>query len=306
MLTVSAWVKNKMWLAPMAGYSDSPYRLLCREFGATKLFSEMVSIEGLARGDNRSKVYLKILEGDNPLSVQLFGTNVEAYIKATEYLNTLDYVDGININSGCPVKKVIKTGSGVMLMKNPKLIKDIIASIRKHTKKELSIKIRAGWDEKSLNALEISKIAEGEGADFVIVHARTAKMGYSGEADWSLIKNIKENLSIKVVGNGDIKSLVEAEKVKNICDAVMIGRGGLGNPWVFNSSDPNINFKEVLLKHIEYNKMFYKDSFYVNLKKHFSYYFKRISMEKALKLKTLQRLLLSQSLNEMIEHIKEF
>lgn len=295
-----------MWLAPMAGYSDSPYRLLCREYGATKLFSEMVSIEGLSRADPRSKVYLKILEGDTPITVQVFGTNIDAYIKATEYLNTLDYVDGININSGCPVKKVIKTGSGAILMKNPKLIKAIIEAIRKNTTKELSIKIRAGWDEKSINALEIAKIVEGEGADYVIVHARTAKMGYSGEADWNLIKNIKENIKIKVVGNGDIKSLAEAEKVKNICDAVMIGRGGLGNPWVFNNSDPKLNFKQVLLKHIEYNRLIYDGKMYVNLKKHFSYYFKRIDIEKNQKLKTLQKLLLSQSLNEMIEHVKDF
>lgn len=288
----------------MAGYSDSPYRLLCREYGADKLFSEMVSIEGLSRGDKRSKVYLKILEGDSPITVQIFGTKITAFIKATEFLNTLDYVDGININCGCPVKKVVKTGSGCALMKNPSLIKNIVETVRKNTTKEVSIKIRSGWDLSAINAVEVSKIAEGEGADYIIVHARTAKMAYSGKADWDLIAQIKNILKIKVIGNGDIKSLEDALKVKDICDAVMLGRGGIGNPWVFSGANPNLNFKEVLLKHIEYNRLFYGEKTYVNLKKHFPFYLKHLNMDKTKKVEILQKLYLSQSLKEYEEHVK--
>jgi len=226
--------KNGAFLAPLAGISNLPFRLIARSLGCGLAYTEMISANGLVRKTDRTYEYLKICVDDHPLGGQVFGADPEIVAEASRIIADSG-ADLIDINMGCPVKKVIKTGSGAILMKDPERVARIITSVKKAVSIPVTVKIRSGWTHGSINAVEIARIAEDSGADAITVHARTADQGYSGLADWKIIAEVKKAVKIHVIGNGDIWRPKDAERMlkETSCDAVMVGRGSLGNPWIF-------------------------------------------------------------------------
>ena len=226
-------LKNNVFLAPMAGITDLPFRLMCKKFGAGLVYSEMVSAKALYYGDEKTKTLLVSNPKEKPLAIQIFGSDVESIKCAVEYIN--DYADIIDINMGCPAPKVVKNGDGSKLLLNLDLIKKILETAVKYAKVPVTVKIRKGWDNEHIVALEVAKIAEQAGVSAITVHGRTRSEFFSGQADWNIIKQIKESVSIPVIGNGDIKCAKDAKNMieQTNCDAVMIGRATLGNPWIF-------------------------------------------------------------------------
>lgn len=229
-------LENNIFLAPMAGVTDLAFRILCKEMGAGLVVSEMVSSKGLYYNDSSTRNLLKVDPKERPIAIQIFGSDprIMAYIVET-YLNPREDIDIIDINMGCPTPKIVKNNDGCALMKNPSLVREILRAVVKVANKPVTIKIRMGWDEESINGLEIGKIAEEEGVSALTVHARTRDMLYSGKADWQYIKILKESLRIPVIGNGDIFEPEDAIKMLEItnCDGVAIARGAQGNPWIF-------------------------------------------------------------------------
>jgi nifR3 family TIM-barrel protein len=227
-------LNNEMILAPMAGITNLPFRLINRDFGVGLTFTEMISANGLVRGMKKTRHYLHAHPDDRPLGVQIFGADPSILAEAARIITDLG-ADLLDINMGCPVKKVVKTGAGAALMKDPPRIAAILEAVRKGTHLPLTVKVRAGWKTQCINVLEISKIAEDSGVDAVVVHPRTADQAFSGMADWSLIERVKARLKIPVIGNGDIKKGEDAIRMMRTtgCDAMMVGRGCLGNPWIF-------------------------------------------------------------------------
>jgi len=234
-------LKNEIVLAPMAGITNLPFRLINRDFGVGLTFTEMISANGLIRGMKKTLRYLNFRPEDSPLGVQIFGSDPAILAEAAKIMTDLG-ADLLDINMGCPVKKVVKTGAGAALMKDPLRIAAILKAVRKGTHLPLTVKMRAGWQPQRINVLEVAKIAEDSGVDAVIVHPRTADQGFSGKADWPLIGRVKTQINIPVIGNGDIKNGEDAAKMMRStgCDAVMVGRGCLGNPWIFEQIDARL------------------------------------------------------------------
>jgi len=224
----------RIFLAPMAGITNLPFRAVARQFGCDIAFTEMISAMGLVRGAVKTHRYLDSTPEDRPLGVQLFGTDPDVMAEAAR-IAMEGGADWIDINMGCPVRKVVKNGAGAALLKTPETIRDILRAVRPVVRVPLTVKIRAGWSRSSVNAPEIAVMAQDLGVDAVVVHARTADQGFSGEADWRIIGRVKQKLTIPVVGNGDIRNASDALKMMNIsgCDGVMVGRGALGYPWIF-------------------------------------------------------------------------
>ena len=231
-------VENEVFLAPMAGVTDLPFRLICKELGCGLLYTEMINAKALCYDDKNTKKMLNILDEEHPVAVQIFGSEPEFMGKAAQILN--DYPNEIlDINMGCPAPKVVKNGDGSALMRNPKLAGQVLDQVVKNSKKPVTLKIRKGWDDNSVNALEIAKIAEDCGICAITIHGRTREQYYSGQADWDIIGEVKSQISIPVIGNGDITSVEGAIRIKDHtgCDAIMIGRGAQGNPWIFKRID---------------------------------------------------------------------
>ena len=226
-------LKNNLILAPMAGITDLPYRLIMKEFGAGLVFTEMVSANGLIRDGVRTRELLRSTPEERPLGIQLFADSPAVLARAAAMVSE----DGelIDVNMGCPVKKVVRSGAGSALLQNPILIGKIVAAVRKATPLPLTVKIRSGWDQQTINYLEIGRIAEEEGADGLVLHPRTRSQGFSGHSDWQHIRRLKEQSRIPVIGSGDIFSAADALEMLETtgCDGIMIGRGGYGNPWLF-------------------------------------------------------------------------
>lgn len=227
---------NNIVLAPMAGITDKTYRSLAKKMGAGLVVTEMVSAKGLYYNDKKTDTLMDISDIERPVALQIFGSDpdIMASVVKNNINNRLD-IDIIDINMGCPAPKIVKNNDGSALMKNPDLVKEIIYKVVNASKKPVTIKTRMGWDHKNLNGVEIAKIAEYEGASAVTIHARTKEMFYSGKADWDYIKYVKEQVEIPVIGNGDIFKPQDAINMLEytLCDGVAIGRGAMGNPFIF-------------------------------------------------------------------------
>lgn len=225
-------------LAPLAGYTDLPFRLLCRESGAALCVSEMVSCHGLVYGQQNTHDLLRTVPSERPFAVQLFGSDPELMGRAAAIVSSLP-IDLIDINMGCPVRKVVKKGCGAALMKDPLRAQAIIQAICSRTPYPVTVKFRSGWNEASMNAPEFAAMAEAAGAAAVTIHSRTWAQGFGGCADRRIIKAVKEAVTIPVIGNGDVHSYAEglAMMRETGCDGVMVGRAALGNPWLFSPAD---------------------------------------------------------------------
>ena len=228
-------IKNQVVLAPMAGISNTAYRQIIKEMGAGLIFAEMVSDKALVYGSEKTFDLLKMSDMERPIAQQIFGSDVDSFVKAAKLVEDKMHPDIIDINMGCPVPKVaIKSQAGSALLKNPDKIKEIVSAVVKAVSVPVTVKIRSGWDANSVNAVEVAKVIEEAGASAITVHGRTRAQGYSGNADWNIIKQVKEMVSIPVIGNGDVTSAEKAKEMLDFtgCDEVMIGRGVLGNPWL--------------------------------------------------------------------------
>lgn len=228
--------KNNVFLAPMAGVTDLVFRVICKEMDCGMVYSEMVSAKGVQHNNKNTKELLKVDERERPVAMQMFGSDPEIMAEMARKLNEYEDIDILDINMGCPAPKIVKNGEGSALTLNPKLVGKIISAVSKASEKPVTVKFRKGFDDQHLNALEIGKIAEESGAKAVTIHGRTREQYYAGKADWDIIKALKEEIkTIPVIGNGDIFTPEDAKKMLEYtgCDAVMIGRGSQGNPFIF-------------------------------------------------------------------------
>ncbi len=270
-------------LAPLAGYTDLPFRSVVKRFGADLTISEMISSNALAYGAKKSLKMLENSPDEVPYSVQISGSNVEIVKKAVEFLNTREGIDIIDLNAGCPAPKVVRGGSGSALLKNLELLEKIVRTIKETSNKSLtSVKVRIGFDSKI--PVEIGKAVEAGGADFIAVHGRTRSGGFKSEVDYQAIADIKSSISIPVIANGDITDYQKAKYVLNEtgADGIMIGRGAVGNPWIFHQLqtgsemvDGNLK-KKIILEHLKLMVQFYEERGVILFRKHLHTYSKGI------------------------------
>lgn len=311
-------IKNRIVLAPMAGISNSAFRTIVKEMGCGLIVSEMVSDKAIYYGSKKTIDMLYMTDFERPISQQIFGSDKASFVYAAKYIEENMKPDIIDINMGCPVPKVaLRAQAGSALLKSPDKVYEIVKAVVEAVKVPVTVKIRSGWDSNNINAVEIAKVIEKAGASAITVHGRTRAQGYSGKADWNIIKEVKENVSIPVIGNGDITSAYDAEKMleETKCDAVMIGRGVLGNPFLIKECvdylEKGIPPKkvtkkekiEMLKKHFKYLlKIKPEKTALLEMRTHAAYYLKGLEGASPVK----QKIMKTTNKEEFLEIIKEY
>ena len=311
-------IENKVVLGPMAGISNSAFRRIAKEMGCGLIVAEMVSDKAICYGSKKTIDMLYMTEYERPLSQQIFGNDKESFVKAALYIEKNMHPDIIDINMGCPVPKVaVSSQAGSALLKNPDKVYEIVKAVVEAVSIPVTVKIRSGWDSNSINAVEIAQICEKAGASAVTVHGRTRAQGYSGKADWNIIKEVKKNVNIPVIGNGDIKSPIDAKRMldETNCDAIMIARASLGNPWIIKNTvhyletgelleEPNKEDKiNMIKKHLNYLLEIKPEKVaLLEMRTEASYYLKGIPGAAPYKLKLFQ----TKTKEEFLKVIDEF
>ena len=310
-------IKNQVVLAPMAGISNSAYRRICKEMGCGLVYAEMVSDKAIMYGNQKTLDMLKMTDEERPLAQQIFGTDVDSFVKAAIYVYENMHPDIIDINMGCPVPKVaLRAQAGSALLKNPDKIFEIVKAVVEAVPIPVTVKIRSGWDSEHINAVEVAKIIEKAGASAICVHPRTRSQGYSGKADWNIIRQVKESVLIPVIGNGDIKTPMDAKRMlsETHCDAIMIGRGVLGNPWLIKNTLRYLNGEELFpvtiedrikmcLKHLNLLKELKDEKIAcLEIRNHIGWYFKGIKGSNDIKNKVYQ----TSNIHDIISILIEF
>ena len=275
-------LENPFILAPLAGYSDLPFRLLCRRYGAALCYTEMISCHGLVYNKKKTLQLTQTVVQEKPVSLQLFGADPVLMGEAAAIVSDME-IDIIDINMGCPVKKVVKKGAGAALMQNKKIAADIISQVCKKTSLPVTIKIRTGWSHDTITAPEFARMAEDNGASGIAVHGRTWTQGFSGEVDWKTIAQVKNSVTIPVIGNGNIATYQEGLECLKMsgCDGVMIGRAALGNPWVFSEGGTPETLAKRMIGLADHLQLIQKysnpDAILARIKNHAGRYFKGIA-----------------------------
>ena len=307
-------INNRVVLAPMAGVCNSSFRRIAKEMGVGLIYAEMVSDKAIYYNNKKTIDMLYMKDEERPIVQQIFGSDKESFVSAAKLIYEMMHPDIIDINMGCPVPKVaIHAQAGSALLKNPEKIQEIVTAVVESVPIPVTVKIRSGWDQNHINAVEVAKICESAGASAICVHGRTRSQGYSGKADWSIIKAVKENVSIPVIGNGDIKDIYSAKKMleETGCDAIMIGRASLGNPWIFKQvieyiendkiidKPTDIERIDMCLKHLRYLKEIKVEKVAVlEIRNHVAWYLKGIKGSNEIK----NKIYLTKDIN-MIENI---
>lgn len=296
-------INGKIVVAPMAGISNMTFRRICKFMGASLVVAEMVSDKAITYGNEKTFELLRMNDDERPISQQIFGSDVNSFVEAAKIVEKRMKPDIIDINMGCPVPKVaLRAQAGSALLKSPSKIYDIVKAVVDAVDVPVTVKIRSGWDSNHINAVEVAKVIEKAGASAICVHPRTRSQGYRGEADWSIIKAVKDNVNIPVIGNGDIKIPEDAKRMldETGCDAIMIGRGVLGNPWLIEQtvaylngdliSQPNrLDRVDMCIKHLNYLSVV-KDEKVARLeiRNHIGWYFKGLPGANEIKNKVYQ------------------
>jgi len=311
-------IKNKVVLAPMAGICNSSFRRICKEMGVGLIYAEMVSDKAIFYNNKKTIDMLEMREEERPIVQQIFGSDKESFVIAAKYIYENMHPDIIDINMGCPVPKVaVRAQAGSALLKNPEKIKEIVTAVVESVPIPITVKIRSGWDQNNINAVEVAQICEKAGASAICVHGRTRSQGYSGKADWEIIKRVKEAVKIPVIGNGDIIDIYSAKKMIDYtgCDAIMIGRAVLGNPWLIRDVLQYLNEEknpsvvtplekiDMCLKHLYYLREIKNEKVAVlEIRNHIAWYLKGLDGSNEIKNKIYQ----TKKINDIINILKDY